>query len=127
MTPDVLGKLEDAFMNAFTDEMACLYAGIHKDTLYEYCKKNPAFSERKEVLKITPDMAAQKTLIKDLENIGGARWWAERRMGHFIPKSKVELSGRVQTQDVTQDAAQQKIKEEYEEKLKNNIVESHRK
>lgn len=90
-----LAKLEDAFMNAFTDEMACIYAGINPSTLYRYIEANPDFGERKEMLKKSPNLLAQKTIVKDIENVGGARYWAERRMPEFMPKSKIEHSGGI--------------------------------
>lgn len=123
MTPDVLGKLEDAFINAFTDEMACLYAGINPDTLYSYCKENPKFSERKEALKNTPNLKAQQTLVKDLDNTGGARWWAERKMPEFQPKQKVEHSGKIEagaTPEAT--AAVRDVVARFETELRDTIT-----
>lgn len=122
MTPAVIGKLEDAFMNAFTDEMACLYAGIHPDTLYAYCTENPKFSERKETLKQTPNLVAQKTLVGDLNNTGGARWWAERKMKDFKPKSEVEHSGAIATDNPQAEAARA-VTEKYEDELRKTIAE----
>ena len=128
MTPDVLQKLEDAFTNAFTDEMACLYAGISESTLYLYCEQNPKFSERKEKLKLSPNLAAQRRLVEDAAgSIGGARWWAERRMHEFMPKGKVELSGRIETQDVTANEAAKAVATEYEGKLRETIVQGRKK
>lgn len=66
MTPSVLGKLEEGFLYGLTDEQACLYVDIHPDTLYEYCKENPKFSERKEILKNQPKIDAKITLAKSL-------------------------------------------------------------
>ena len=51
MTQIVLGKLEYAFSCESTDVQACNHAGINPDTLYQYCKDNPEFSERKAALK----------------------------------------------------------------------------
>lgn len=121
MTPEVLSKLEDAFMNAFSDEMSCLYAGISTTALYEYCEKNPKFAERKEILKKTPDLVAQKTLVGDLKNTSGARWWAEKKMPEFMPKTKVEHSGSIATEG-GQTAAQRAIADEYEKKLREDIA-----
>lgn len=124
MTPEVLAKLEGAFMNAFSDEMSCLYAGISVDALYDYCKKNPQFTKRKEELKITPNLAAQKRLVDDAAGtVSGARWWAERRMTEFMPKSKVELGGKVQTESVgPQDEAARALARKYEEEYRSLIA-----
>src|SRR3990167_6178255 len=123
----VLGKLEDAFMNAFTDEMACLYAGINPDTLYEYCKKHPKFTERKERLKITPNLRAQQVIIKDIENVGGARYWAERRMREFMPKQGLVLGGKIETEDTSVKEAIREVASKYEEELKRTIAATHKK
>lgn len=127
MTPDVLAKLHDSFVNGFTDRMACLYAGISPDALYDYCKKNPKYAEQKELLKDSPDLKAQKTLVEDLGNTQGARWWAERRMKHFMPKTGIELSGQLDVNDVTNDEKMKEIAKEYEEKMRDAIVASMKK
>lgn len=108
MTPEVIQKLEDAFMNAFSDEMACIYASISEATLYSYCKENPEFAERKERLKKSPNLLAQKTIVKDIENVGGARYWAERRMPEFMPKSKIEHSGGIDLSEGTEMSTEEK-------------------
>lgn len=116
MTPDVLLKLEDAFMNAFTDEMACLYAGIGKTALYEYCIENPTFKERKEELKLKPNLKAQKTLVEDLNTTSGARWWAEKKMPEFMPKSKIELDTQTSAVEITD--AVRKVTDSFEKQMK---------
>lgn len=118
---NILSKLEDAFMNAFTDKMACLYAGISEASLYRYCEAHEAFRERKELLKDTPNLVAQKTLVGSLTNESGARWWAEHRMEDFKPKSEVKHTGSIETTG-TQTTAARKVAEEYEEKLRETIA-----
>jgi hypothetical protein len=123
MTPDVLRKLEDAFTNAFTDEMACLYAGIGKTALYDYCQENKEFAERKELLKSSPNLKAQNELVKGIEgNVSQARWWAEHRMPDFMPKTKVEHSGEIKTDGAPLSPAARAVALEYEEKLRQAIV-----
>lgn len=123
LTLDVIAKLEDAFSNAFTDEMACLYVGISLATLYRYCEDNLEFRDRKEVLKKRPDLVAQKTLVDDVKQVNGARWWAEHRMPEFMPKSKIEHAGKIETQDTTTSEAVRKVTDEYEDKLRKAIAE----
>ena len=124
MTPDILAKLEDAFMNAFTDRMACLYAGISETTLYRYCEENEKFRERKETLKDTPNLAAQNELVKGIKgNVSQARWWAEHRMPDFMPKTKVEHSGKIETDGIALSPTARAVATEYEEKLRQAIVE----
>jgi len=86
MTPEVVEKLEKAFTNSFTDAQACLYVGIDKKTLYNYCEKNPSFSTKKEVLKRTPDLKAKMNILDALNskdpivNLPTSKWWAERKI-----------------------------------------------
>lgn len=125
-TPDVLHKLNDAFMNAFSDRMACLYAGISERALYDYCEANPEFAQRKEVLKDTPNLVAQKTLVGDLTNTSGARWWAEKKMPEFMPKTKITHDGKIET-NPEQSAAARAIADKYEQDLRQSIADSHKK
>ncbi len=86
MTPELLEKLERAFSNSFTDEEACLYVGIDTQTLYNYCKKNPDFSSKKEALKKKPNLKAKMVLLKGLNSndinisLPTAKYWADRKM-----------------------------------------------
>ena len=63
MTPEVIGKLEEAFAWGCTDREACLWAGIAVSTLHLYQGTNPKFIERKEDLKDTPVMLARKSVV----------------------------------------------------------------
>lgn len=66
MTQQTLGKLREAFLWGCSDREACLYAGINPDTLYEYQKKNPQYSEQKECFKSNPIMLARKSVVNAL-------------------------------------------------------------
>ena len=88
----ILGKLEDAFSNALPDTEACLYAGINPDTLYEYQKRHPKFAERKEALKLTPNIAARKTIVASIGDVRIAQWWLEKKDPEMKPSSKIEHS-----------------------------------
>ena len=68
MTPEVVGKLEEAFSWGCTDIEACLFAGIHRDSLYAFQNENPAFSDRKEALKTNPAIKARRMLFQSLES-----------------------------------------------------------
>jgi len=77
----VLQKLEEAFILGATDGEACLYADISTSALYAYQKRNPAFLERKELLKLKPVLRARRTVVKALEtNPDLALKYLERKM-----------------------------------------------
>jgi hypothetical protein len=99
MTPETLQKLEDAFSNGAPDKEACLYAGISPSTLYSYQARNPKFSERKEQLKLTPNIAARRTIVASLGDVNTAKWWLEKKDPDMKPMSKIEHSGTVTTEE----------------------------
>jgi hypothetical protein len=69
MTPETIQILEGAYLVGATDQEACCHADISMSTLYDYCSKNPAFSDRKELLKNQPTIKA-KHIISDALNNG---------------------------------------------------------
>lgn len=48
---------------SFTDDEACLYVGISRSALFDYCLENPAFAEEREILKRKPNMQAKMNLV----------------------------------------------------------------
>jgi hypothetical protein len=67
MTDLVVKKLEEAFAFGCTDEEACYYGEITKQTLYNYQEKNPDFVDRKESLKQRPILLARQEVINGLK------------------------------------------------------------
>ena len=92
---EVLGKLEQAFKMGATDREACYYANINPDTLYEYQKRNPEFTEQKEAWKQNPVLKAKNTIFKSLDDPKTAQWYLERKCKEeFSTQSKLELESR---------------------------------
>ena len=121
MDKDVLSKLEDAFCYAYTDEEACLYAGISPATLYRYQDANPDFRERKALLKLTPNLKFKKTIVDNSGDLHNAHWWAEHKMSdEFSTKSKVEISDSLDDVDVAPEDLE--AANEFNEKLKANVI-----
>lgn len=90
MTKETVKILEDAFSNGATDIEACFIAGIHKQTLYNYQKKNPKFIDRKQALKDMIKYQARKSIKESIETEktpDTAKWYLER-------KEKKEFSTR---------------------------------
>jgi len=75
----VLNKLKEAFLFGATDKEACLYAGICRDTLYDYQKKNKGFPDQKEEWKSNPLLKAKKTIFDNLDKHTVAMWYLERK------------------------------------------------
>ena len=81
MTSEIVGKLEAAWSRGASDKLACSFAGINPDTLYEYLKRFPKYTERRDQLKSNLVMKAldnvQNGLIKG--DLDLSRWYLERR------------------------------------------------
>src|SRR3990167_2591130 len=67
MTDELVQKLEYAFALGCTDEEACFYADISKQTLYNYQDKHPEFVDRKQALKTRPIFLARETLLRGIK------------------------------------------------------------
>lgn len=68
INPTVVKKLEEAFALGCTDEEACIYADICKQTLYNLQDKNQEFLDRKELLKNRPVLEARKAVISSFKS-----------------------------------------------------------
>lgn len=81
VTQDVVNKLEEAFSLGATDLEACFFAGISKQTLYNYQEKNPDFIDRKVALKERLVLKARAVIRDALENKDKqtAQWYLERK------------------------------------------------
>jgi hypothetical protein len=94
LTPEVIQKLEVAFIAGCTDLEACCYADIGKSSLYNYCNDHPDFMERKETLKNQPIMQArfivQESLTKG--DLNTANRVIDRKEGQKIVQTNVELT-----------------------------------
>lgn len=91
MTKETVNKLEEVFAIGGTDEEACFYANISKQTLYDYQAKYPEFVDRKESLKNKPVLKARQTVVKALDNPHDAQWYLTK-------KRKIEFGDNI---DVT--------------------------
>ena len=81
MTPEMVNKLEEGFLKGLSDAECCLFAGISKQTLYDYCAKHPEFTDRKEDLKKQPAIQAKMNILEAL-NDGDkdiSKWYLERK------------------------------------------------
>lgn len=92
MTKETVDKLESAFSYGCTDAEACAYADIDKQTLYNYCEKNPSFFDRKETLKNMPTFKAKRIIDNALngDDLNTAHRVVDRKEGS---KVKQEITG----------------------------------
>ena len=81
MTTRTVALLLTAFSNSFTDEEACIYADISKNTLYRYIDKHPEFWHQKEILKKKPNMKAKLNWLDKInkKDYQASKDWLERK------------------------------------------------
>lgn len=75
-TEEVVRKLEEAFRCAWSDTDACAYAGISRETFYDWMDENRRFSDnftkemqedfisRINAAKVYPKLSCKKTLVQ---------------------------------------------------------------
>ncbi len=88
-SPNVLSKLESAFLQGMNNREACFLADISEALFYRVCKNNPALVERFEQMQENIKVKAKKVIAKAIEDGDKqqANWYLER-------KSKDEFSTR---------------------------------
>ena len=113
MTEIVVSKLEEGFSKGLNDVESCLYAWISKVSLYEYCKKHPEFTNRKEELKQQPKMKAKLIINDKLEEKDdyNARWYLETKWKDEFSKQVKTINENTNTNaDVTDDLSEEQKK-----------------
>lgn len=81
VTPDVVGKLEEAFSIGCSDLEACLFAGISKQALYDFQARTLGYADRKAMLKEKLVLKARSVIANSLNNKdeNTAKWYLERK------------------------------------------------
>lgn len=97
MTPEVVKKLEEAFLLGCTDLEACLFADISKQTLYNYQEAHPEFVDRKEKLKENPVFLARSSVVRSMQEDGdlALKYLERKKKDEFSVKTQQEHSGEL--------------------------------
>lgn len=95
MTQETLQKLEEAFAFGCTDEEACFYADICKQSLYNFQKENTEFLDRKEVLKSRPILLARQSVIRGIQDNPNLafKFLESKQSNEFNKKEAVSIEG----------------------------------
>lgn len=97
MTPEILNKLQEAFLMGCTDAEACLYAEIEPRTLYKFQDENPEFIHKKEYWKQNPILKARAVVMNSIASgdESTAKWYLERKAkAEFSTKSEIGLTDK---------------------------------
>lgn len=97
MTEARVKKLLKAYSIGCTDIEACIHAGISKQTLYNYEKKNKAFVDQKEDIKETLILIARRSLAKGIPKDPklALKVLERRKPEEYAPIKKIDVRGEV--------------------------------
>ena len=96
LNEEIVGKLEYAFSKDFNVGEACNYAGIHRDSYYEWIKNNEEFSDKMEQAQSDLKRKAKINIADKIEegDIDVTKWFLERRVkDEYSIKQAVEVFG----------------------------------
>lgn len=122
-TDDTVRKLEDAFRCAWSDTDACAYAGISRETFYDWMDENRRFSDnftkemqedfisRINAAKVYPKIWCKKTLVQS----GMRGDW--RAALEYLKRTDVEFRDKIETK--TSVSIEGEVSQEEMEKIEN--------
>ena len=81
ITKEIISNLLEGFCMGYKIPLACMYAGVSRQTFYNYCNKKEGFLEHCNELRQTPSLKAIAIINKAIEegDISSAKWWLERK------------------------------------------------
>ncbi len=90
MSPEAITKLKAAFANSFTVDEACWYAGINKQTYYNWGAKYPDLLDQMDAARKAPNMKAKQVVIGSVNggDVESAKWWLKNKASdEFGPRT----------------------------------------
>lgn len=93
-----VGKFIQAFNNGYNITEACHYAGVSRESYYNWLKWYPDFSNKMEEAKLMPMRKAKEVVLGAIleGDTATARWLLDRRDPDFKPKGELDNNLGVQ-------------------------------
>ena len=92
-TPEIVNRLTEGLLMGLTIDQACIYAGIHRDTYYDWCNRIKGFKEKMERAALNPFLKAKQTIFNNLNNTEVATWYLERKASkEFTTRTELEYT-----------------------------------
>ena len=97
MTAEAVAKLKAAFANSFTVNEACWYAGISKQTYYDWGEKYPELLDQMDAAKNAPNMKAKQIVIGAVNagDVETSKWWLKNKAGDEFGGSQTAIGVNV--------------------------------
>ena len=82
MTKATVQKLEQAFRDGFSVDMACYTSGVSRSTYYNHLASDPAFMDKMTLAQAYPTERAKQVIIQAIDkgDLKMATWWLERKL-----------------------------------------------
>lgn len=129
LTREVVNKLENAFSLDSTVGEACFYAGISRQSYYNWIVYWPKLKERFDSLRQKPMLKARQTIVSSLDNPDYAFKYAERKKKDEF-SLRTEISGPdgekiegVTVEIITNNKKQDEIKPESDNSISKELPE----
>lgn len=90
LTEDAVNKLESIFKVGGNVEEAISYAGISKQTYYNWIEADSSFLTKMEAAKHYADIVAKNVVVDSIvkdRDLGSAKWWLEKKHPDFQPQN----------------------------------------
>lgn len=110
MTATKVEEFKRAFAMGFSKKEACLYCDVAERTFFDYCTKNPDFTELIPTLQNLPKLKAKMNIYEKIEakDDYNSRWYLEKTDKDFNPKSVIDQTNA--NVDVTDDISEEQKK-----------------
>lgn len=93
LTEEVRLKMEQACALDASVKEICFYAGISKQTYYNWKEEYPDFFDHLDALRAKPFLKARQTVVNSLEDPQNAFRYLEKKGGNeFNPAHKIEVT-----------------------------------
>lgn len=88
-TDEIIRKIEEVAALGGSIEEIAFFAGIHRATLYRWMNDDVELSDRITELQQNPILKARRTIVEGLADKDTAKWYLERKVKEFKPKSDI--------------------------------------
>lgn len=111
-TPEIVNRLNEGLLMGLTIDQACIYAGIHRATYYDWCERIKGFKEKMDKAALNPFLKAKQTIFNNLNNPDVAKWYLEHKANkEFNTRTEMEyaqVEAPVIVDDIPKDATEKR-------------------
>lgn len=121
LSPDTIRKLEEAAGVRLNITESCAYAGIHRDTYYDWMKKVTGLSDKLEDLRANPLIRAKRRIVSQLDIDTGTafKYLEKENPDEYSEFLRIKHSGEIANSDTHPEDEELRLL--FKSKLQDNI------